>query len=74
MCVGLSRDYHIKWSKPDRERQILHGIIYMWNLKKEKKIQMNLCTKQKQTHRLWKQTYGYQGGNMKGRDKLGVWD
>ena len=27
------RDYHIKWSKSDRERQILY-ITYLWNLKK----------------------------------------
>ena len=27
------RDYHIKWSKSDRERQIPHDVIYMWNLK-----------------------------------------
>ena len=26
------RDYHTKWSKPDRERQISHDIAYMWNL------------------------------------------
>ena len=32
-------------------------ITYMWNL-----IQMNLFTKQKQTHRRKKQTYGYQRG------------
>ena len=37
------RDYHTK----RRERQISY-ITYMWNLKK---IQMNLFTKQKQTHR-----------------------
>ena len=35
---------------------------------------MNLFTKQKQTHSPRKQTFGYQGGNMVGRDKLGVWD
>ena len=36
---------------------------------------MNLFTKQKQTHRHRKQTYGYQKGNGGGRrDKLGVWD
>ena len=36
---------------------------------------MNLFTKQKQTHRLRKQTtYGYQRGMVGGRDKLGVWD
>ena len=39
-------DYHTKWSKSDRERQIPYGITYMWNLKI---IQMNLFTKQKQT-------------------------
>ena len=27
------RDYHAKWSKSDRERQILCDITYMWNLK-----------------------------------------
>ena len=28
------RDYHTKWSKLDRERQISYGIAYMWNLNK----------------------------------------
>ena len=27
------RDYHLKWSKSERERQIPYDIIYMWNLK-----------------------------------------
>ena len=40
----------------------------------QKRIQMNLYTKQKQTHRHRKQTYGYQRGKGGGRDKLGVWD
>ena len=31
----------------------------MWNLKKM--VQMNIFTKQKQSHRCGKQTYGYQG-------------
>ena len=26
------KDYHTKWSKPDRERQISY-IVFMWNLK-----------------------------------------
>ena len=26
------RDYHTKWSKSERERQILHDITYTWNL------------------------------------------
>ena len=37
-------------SKSDREIQVSYDIAYMWNLKKNDK--MNLCTKQKQTHRL----------------------
>ena len=39
-------------------------------------MQMNLFTKEKQIHRLRKQTYGYQRGNVggEGRDKLRVWD
>ena len=41
---------------------------------KKKKIQINLFAKQKQTHRLRKQTYGYQRGNAGERDKSGVWD
>ena len=28
------RDYHTKWSKSDRERQILNDISSMWTLKK----------------------------------------
>ena len=28
------RDYHTKWSKSDRQRQILYDITCMWNLKK----------------------------------------
>ena len=24
------RDYHTKWSKPDRERQISYDIAYIW--------------------------------------------
>ena len=35
---------------------------------------MNLFTKQKQTYRYREQTYGYQRGNVVGRDKLGAWD
>ena len=27
------REYHTKWNKSYRKRQILYDIIYMWNLK-----------------------------------------
>ena len=41
------------------QRQISYDITYMWDLKKN--IQMNLFTKQKQTHKHRKQTYDHQG-------------
>ena len=28
-------NYHTKWSKPDRERQISYGISYEWHLKSD---------------------------------------
>ena len=31
--VGDPRDYHTKWSKSDRERQVTFDITYMRNLK-----------------------------------------
>ena len=67
------RDNHTKWSKSDRERQISYDITYMWNLV-FKNDTNELFTKQKQTHRYKKQTYGYQMGNVAGRNKSGVWD
>ena len=46
--------------------------IYHLYMESKKMLQMNLFTKQKQTHRLQKQTYNYQKG--RGRDKSRVWD
>ena len=46
----------------------------MWNPKKKKKIQMNLFTKQKQIHRIRKDTYGLQRGKVEVRDKIVGWD
>ena len=34
------RDDHTKWSKSDKERQILYDITYMWNLKKNDKNEL----------------------------------
>ena len=67
------RDYHTKWCKSDRERQILYDITYMWNLKI---IQMNLCIKQKQTQRHRRQTYSCQKDNLSplGLFQIRVWD
>ena len=35
ICSNMDgfRDYHAKWSKPDKERQISYDITYTWNLK-----------------------------------------
>ena len=35
ICSNMdgAREYHTKWSKSDRERQVLYDITYMWNLK-----------------------------------------
>ena len=64
-------EYHTKWSKLHRERQIAYDITYMQNLKKM--IQIHLFIEQKQTHRLKKQTWLSEGkGEEEGR--LGVWD
>ena len=67
--MAATRDYHTKWSKSQRERQILSDITYMQNIKY---AQMNLSTKEKKTHR--EQTCGCQGVSGWGREKLGVWD
>ena len=34
ICSNMDgpRDYHTKWSKSDRERQISYNITYVWNL------------------------------------------
>ena len=45
---------------------------YHLYVESKKMIQMNFFTKQKQTHRLREQIYGYWGERR--RDKLGVWD
>ena len=38
--------------KLDSERQISYSTTYMWDLKKKKRMQMNLFAEQKQTQRL----------------------
>ena len=48
-----------------------HMILFICGILK-KKIQMNLFTKQKQSHR--EQTYGHQVRRVRGRDRLGVLD
>ena len=62
ICSNMSgpRDYHIKWIV----RQRMTNIWYHLYAESKKMIQMNLFSKEKQTHRLRKQTYGYQRGKL----------
>ena len=46
------------------EKEKSYDITYMWNLKKNDTNE--LITKQKQTHRLREQTYGYRGEGCQG--------
>lgn len=48
-------DYHAKQNKLERERQLPHGTIYMWNLNT---TQVNPATKQEQNYRYRGQTCG----------------
>ena len=49
------------------EEENYHMISLICRIEKEM-IQTNLFTKQKQTHRLREQTFGYQGGRVGGKD------
>ena len=46
---------------------------YHLHAKPKKTVQMNLISRQKESHRHSKQTYTYQKGEG-WRDKLGIWD
>ena len=59
--MGGHRDCHTEQRKTEKEKYHMTGFLYMQNLKRNyTNEQTNLFTKQKQTHRLRKQTYGYQ--------------
>ena len=72
ICSNMDgpRDYHAKWSKSERERQISY-IAYMWNLKAWYK-----WTYLQNKNRLTdiKNKLMVTKGERGGRDKLGVWD
>ena len=49
---------HTKWSKSEKEKYHMISLICgIWRI-----MQINLFTKEKQSHRHRKQTYGYQRG------------
>ena len=65
------RDYHTKWNKSGREKQISYNITYKWNLKKWYK-----WTYLQNRNRLTgiENKLMVTKGERGGRDKLGVWD
>ena len=65
------RDYHTKWSKPDRERQISYDIAYMWNLKEWYKW---MYVQNRHRPRDIENKVMVTIGEMGAGDKLGVWD
>ena len=73
ICSNMDgpRDYHTKWSKPDRERQISYDMTYIWNLKKGYK-----GTYSQNRNRLTdiENKLMVTKGEKGRRDKLGVWD
>ena len=62
--------YPTKWSWSDSKRQTSYDITCMWYFKKGYKW---TCLQNRNRLRLWKQTYGYQRGQVWG-DEQGVWD
>ena len=65
------RDYHTKWSKSDKERQMSYDITYMWNLKKLYKwIYLQNRNRVTDVENKLMVTKGESGG----KDKLGDWD
>ena len=57
--------HYAKWNESDRERQILHDIIYVWNLKKIQQTS-EYNKKRNKTHRFREWTNGYQWGKREG--------
>ena len=72
ICSNMdgSREYHSKWSISDKEKTNI--IWYHLYVESKNIIEMNLYTKQKQTHRQ-KINFWLPKGKW-GRVKLGVWD
>ena len=61
--TDLPRDHHTKGSKPDKDKHQMMSLIG------GSKNDTNELTKPKQTHKHRKQTYSYQRGTQRRRDK-----
>ena len=59
-----------KWNKSEKDKHymvsLICGILKIWykHTHTHKSYDTNELTRQKQTHRLWNQTYGYQKRKM----------
>ena len=73
ICSNMDgpRDYHIRWSKSDRERQVSYGITYMWNLKNNTNESVYKTETLKDIENKVMVTKEKSGV---GKDKLGGWD
>ena len=60
-------------SEETRKRKT-NTVWYHLYVESKNMIEMNLFTKHKLTHRLWKQSHGYQKQNAEARGGLGAWD
>ena len=69
MCnnVDATRDYHTKWNKSERERQIPYDITYMWNLKYGTNEPIYKTETDSQTYRMDLWLPGCQGRGVGGR-------
>ena len=78
ICSNMDgpKDYHTKWIKSKKERQIPYGIPYMWNLKKKntKKDTKELTYKTEIDPQTLKKKKNLQLPKWGERDKLGGWD
>ena len=65
------RDYHAKGIKSERERQVPHDIIYMWNLQYDTNEHIY---KTKHSRNIENRFVVVKGDGVWGRKGLGMWD
>ena len=66
--IDEPRDYHTKWNKSEKERQIPYDIAYIWNLKYD----TNVLTYETQTHRHENRLLFVKRDSEGGNDGLGL--
>ena len=64
--MGGLADYHTKWGQSYKDKYHVRSLIYGL----QQKIIQKLFTKQKKTQRFQNETYGYQSGNVRGKNEV----